>query len=40
VPWDKVQFGDAKLNSDNKILMPDDTQKGLNNLPAFAYQKH
>lgn len=40
VPWDHVQFGDAKLNSDNKVLMPDATQKGLDSLPPFSYQKH
>jgi hypothetical protein len=42
VPWDKVQFGDAKLNSDNKILMPDESQQSLSSMPAFSYegQKH
>jgi hypothetical protein len=39
VPWDKVEFGDAKLNSDNKILMPDETQQSLNSLPTYKYQK-
>ena len=39
VPWDKVQFGDAKLNSDNKVLMLDDTQQTLNNLPPYTPKK-
>jgi hypothetical protein len=39
VPWDKVQFGDAKLNSDNKVLMPDISQQELNKMPAFSYRK-
>lgn len=38
VPWDKLQFGDAKLNAHNKILMPDETQATLNGMPAFHYQ--
>ncbi len=38
VPWDKLQFGDAKLNSDNKVLMPDETQAELNKMPAFNYK--
>jgi hypothetical protein len=38
VPWNKLVFGDAKLNSDNKVLMPDETQESLNKLPAFSYQ--
>ncbi len=38
VPWNTLVFGDAKLNSDNKVLMPDETQEGLNKLPAFSYQ--
>ena len=38
VPWNTLVFGDAKLNSDNKVLMPDETQEGLNKLPEFSYQ--
>jgi hypothetical protein len=40
VPWDKVKFGDAKLNSDNKVLLPDATQQSLNQIPAYHYQKN
>jgi hypothetical protein len=38
VPWDKVMFGDAKLNSNNTVLIPDETQHSLNNLPTYQYQ--
>jgi hypothetical protein len=38
VPWDQLQFGDAKLNSDNKVLMPDATQASLKAMPEFHYQ--
>jgi hypothetical protein len=35
VPWDRMVFGDAKLNSDNKVLIPDTTQKQLDKMQAF-----
>jgi hypothetical protein len=38
VPWDRLVFGDAKLNSDNKVLMPDATQAQLDKMQAFNYQ--
>ena len=38
VPWDELQFGDAKLNSDNKVLMPEATPASLKAMPAFHYQ--
>lgn len=38
VPWNTLVFGDAKLNSDNTVLMPDETQESLNKLPGFSYQ--
>lgn len=38
VPWDRLVFGDAKLNSDNKVLMPDATQNQLDKMQAFNYQ--
>lgn len=38
VPWNWLVFGDAKLNSDNTIIIPKETQKGLNKLPTFSYQ--
>jgi len=38
VPWDRLVFGDAKLNSDNKVLMPDATGAQLNKMQAFNYK--
>jgi PRC-barrel domain len=38
VPWDRLVFGDAKLNSDNKVLMPDATRNQLDKMQAFNYQ--
>lgn len=38
VPWNALQFGDAKLNSDNKVLMPSATQDTLNSEPTFSYK--
>ena len=38
VPWDTLVFGDAKLNADNKVLMPDATQNQLDKMQAFNYQ--
>lgn len=38
VPWDKLQFGDAKLNGDNKILLPDATKASLKSMTAFNYK--
>jgi sporulation protein YlmC with PRC-barrel domain len=38
LPWDKLVFGDAKLSSDNKVLIPDGTQDALNKMPTFTYQ--
>lgn len=38
VPWNWLVFGDAKLNSDNTVLIPKETQQGLNKLPTFSYQ--
>jgi PRC-barrel domain len=39
LPWGKVQFGDAKLNSDNKVLVPDVSLQDLSKMPAFSYRK-
>ena len=38
VPWNALQFGNAKENSDNKVLMPGETEASLNNRPNFNYQ--
>lgn len=37
VPWSKLQFGNAKLNSHNKVILPDETLQSLKQLPAFKY---
>jgi hypothetical protein len=37
VPWNRLVFGDAKLNADNKVLMPDATQDQLDKMQAFNY---
>lgn len=37
VPFDKLVFGNAKLNSDNRVIMPDETRDALANLPEFHY---
>jgi hypothetical protein len=39
VPWNRLVFGDAKLNSDNKVLMPNATQAQLDKMQAFNYQR-
>jgi len=38
VPWNKLQFGNAEKNSDNKIIMPGVTEDALANGPEFHYQ--
>ena len=38
VPWNKLEFGNAKQNSDNKVIMPGETQDGLNKQPHVRYQ--
>lgn len=37
VSWSELQLGNAKLNSDNKVLMLNETQAKLNSLPTFSY---
>jgi hypothetical protein len=37
VPWNKLKFGDAKLNSDNKVIMQDETQQSMKQMPQFKY---
>lgn len=37
VPWTKLQFGNAKNNGDNKVIMPDTTQNAFANQPQFHY---
>lgn len=40
VPWDRLVFGDAKLNADNTVLMPDATRDQLDKMQAFNYQNN
>ena len=37
VPWDKLQFGNAQQNSDNKVIMSGETQSALAGQPTFHY---
>jgi sporulation protein YlmC with PRC-barrel domain len=37
VPWTKLQFGNAKNNGDNKVIMPNTTQNAFANQPQFHY---
>jgi ribosomal 30S subunit maturation factor RimM len=37
VPWTKLTFGNAKINSNNKAIMPDETQQAMKQMPEFRY---
>ena len=37
VPFDKLQFGNVKGSSDNRIVMPGASKAALNAMPAFHY---
>lgn len=37
VPWSKLQFGNTKENSDNRVILPGMSQDAFNNLPEFHY---
>lgn len=37
VPWNKMQFGNAKQNSDNKAMIPDMTPDQVNGMQAYHY---
>ncbi|MBV8615188.1 MAG: PRC-barrel domain-containing protein [Acetobacteraceae bacterium] len=39
VPWSQFQFGNAKLNSHNKVILPDATAQSLKQAPEFRYTK-
>lgn len=38
VPWSKLQFGNAKQNSDNKVILPGETENALKSSPQFHYK--
>jgi len=37
VPWTKLTFGNAKINSNNKAIMPEETQQAMKQMPEFHY---
>jgi len=37
VPFDKLQFGNVKGRSDNRVVMPGATKDSLNAMPAYHY---
>ena len=37
VPFDKLQFGNTKGSSDNRVVMPGVTKDSLDGMPDFAY---
>ena len=37
VPFDKLQFGNEKGNSDNRVVMPGVTKESLNSMPDYHY---
>lgn len=37
VPFDKLQFGNTKNSSDNRVVMPGVTKDSLNGMPDFHY---
>jgi hypothetical protein len=40
VPWNKLQFGNAQQNGDNKVMISDMTPDQLNGMQAFNYTAH
>src|ERR1700761_3740679 len=37
VPFDKLQFGNTKGSSDNRVVMPGVTKESLNGMPDYHY---
>jgi hypothetical protein len=37
VPWNKLQFGNAQQNSDNKVMLGDMTKSQLDGMQTFRY---
>ena len=37
VPWNQFQFGNAKLNAHNKVILPNATPQSLKQAPEFHY---
>lgn len=40
VPFDRLQFGNVKGSSDNRVVLPGATKDALNSMPAFHYTNH
>ena len=40
VPFDKLQFGNTKGSSDNRIVMPGVTKESLTSMPGYHYGNH
>lgn len=38
LPWNKLEFGNAKQNSDNKVILPGETENALKSTPQFHYK--
>jgi hypothetical protein len=39
VPWSKLQFGNTKQNSDNRVILPGMSQDAFNSQPEFHYSE-
>jgi len=37
VAWNKLEFGNAKQNSDNKVILPGESENALNSAPQYHY---
>ena len=37
VPFDKLVFGNTKVSSDNRVILPDETRDALGGMPEFHY---
>ena len=37
VPFDKLQFGDTKQNSDSRVVLPGMTKNSLNSMPEYKF---
>jgi hypothetical protein len=37
VPFDKLEFGNTKTSSDNRVVLPGSTKQQLSSMPDFHY---
>lgn len=40
VPWNKLEFGNANQNSDNKVMVRDMTKSQLDGMQTFSYNSN